>query len=391
MGTRRQRSRSPNRAGSVYPTKDGRWRAAVSLGRDESGKPVRKVAYGKTESEAREALIKLQGQYAAGALRPEVRGRVPTLGVFIAEWLDSREGQVNERTLARYRQLLNLHVVPTLGMVQLSKLTDAEITKLLASKVKAGMSPRTAYHVRSTLRTCLARAQKRHGIATNPAAEAETPKRQQREMAILNAEQARKLIESADASRDGNLYAFLLTSGVRLGEALGATWTAYDDRHGTIAITRQLKRRTDGTLALDDLKTHGSVRTLHLSQQARDALEAQRGQQADERAQAGVRWDDSGVGFGLIFRTPTGHPMDAPALTKRFHKFCDAIGIPSIRTHDLRHTFATMALANGVSVLEVSRSLGHSKTSITWDTYGHSSDSGQRAMATAMSTIFATR
>jgi len=189
----------------------------------------------------------------------------------------------------------------------------------------------------------------------------------------------RVLLSAQDKTRDGHLHAFLVTSGVRLAEALGATWTAYDAQAGTLTLTRQLRRKPDGSFVLDELKTQGSVRTLRLNAQAREALENRRRQQAGEAVVSGL---------GLIFAAPTGQPMDGPAVTKRFHEHATEIGITSVRIHDLRHTFASMALANGVPVLEVSKALGHSKATVTLNTYGHSSDAGQKAMAAVMSNVF---
>jgi len=138
----------------------------------------------------------------------------------------------------------------------------------------------------------------------------------------------------------------------------------------------------DGWYVLTDLKTKGSRRTLRLTGTARDALERQRQQQAEERSAAGQQWEDDEVSRLLIFRAATGKPMNGPSTNHRLHKALAPTRLPNVPIHDLRHTYATLALKEGASVLEVSRALGHSKPTVTLNVYGHSSDEGQRKLAT---------
>lgn len=160
--------------------------------------------------------------------------------------------------------------------------------------------------------------------------------------------QVRELEKLSQTHRDGPLWLFLVGSGVRLAEALGARWSDLDQDAGQLSIRRQL-RRQDGAYSLEELKTKGSRRTLHLTAIASDALERQREQQAAERSTADKKstprrgvWRDDEVSSLLIFRTERGAPMSGSAITHRFRAALTPTRLPSIRIHDLRHTYATL-------------------------------------------------
>jgi integrase len=389
MAQRKPRAKSPNGSGSTYFDKrTSRWVARVVVGKTEDGRMIRRTAYGKSQAEAQARLIEMQGQQAKGTA-PTSRGRVPTLAVYAAEWLSSREGRRSERTIARNRTFLK-PVLDDLGSVQLSKLAAEDVDRVLGRLLKSGMSPSTVAGTRAALRACLNTALKRGIVHRNVAADAEPPKVRRSEMHPLTRAQVKTLIGSAEKHRNGYLYGFLSVTGLRLGEALGLCWTDYDSETGMLRVRQQLKadlRRAAPKaerFKLEPLKTENSDRTVKLSDPARDMLDRQRARQVRERLAYGGAWGNS---WDLIWTTPAGRPLDGVTVTKQWHEFTDEIGLPHCRVHDLRHTAATLLLADGVPVLEVSRLLGHAKVSITWDTYGHSTEGGRQLVADTFSKL----
>jgi integrase len=174
------------------------------------------------------------------------------------------------------------------------------------------------------------------------------------------------------------LYALALTLGLRRGEALGLLWTDIDTTNGTIHARRQLRReripeseRTSSDrhtrLVLRDLKTRRSRRTLHLTPALRELLRTHRAQQLREQLSAEPRWTDS----GLIFTTPAGTPIDPDNFARYFHRICEKAELGHWTPHELRHSAASIMLAQGTPLWVVSEVLGHASVAITKDVYGH--------------------
>ena len=178
----------------------------------------------------------------------------------------------------------------------------------------------------------------------------------------------------AEAKRRGLLAAFYLelTTGLRRGELLALQWTDLDVENRTLAVTKQVNR-INGELVVSPPKTRNSVRTLALPQQAVDLLIAEHKKHSRNP---------------YLFPSPkTGTMYDPDAFRRTHDKILKAIGAEHIRFHDLRHTFATMALQNGVDVKTVSSMLGHYSAGFTLDTYAHVTTDAQLKAAQTMGNI----
>ena len=154
--------------------------------------------------------------------------------------------------------------------------------------------------------------------------------------------------------------------GLRLGEALGLRWEDVDLEAGVLHV-RQALQRLRGEIAFVEPKSKRSRRSVALPEVVTAALKAHRVRQLEERMVAGRRWEES----GLVFRTCLGTALDSRNVTRAFHKLLVDAGLPRIRLHDLRHTAATLLLAQGVSPRTIMEILGHSQISLTMDTYSH--------------------
>ena len=167
------------------------------------------------------------------------------------------------------------------------------------------------------------------------------------------------------------LYYLDLATGLRRGELLGLKWTDVDLDRGVLKIQRAISRQ-NGKVVEAPLKTKNAYRTLPLSADAIDVLMQQR------RKTGNSEW---------VFPSPIGGPMSPDSVLHMLHRVLKRAGLPKVRFHDLRHTFATLALQNGVDIKTVSGMLGHFSAGFTLDTYAHVTTSAKREAAKTMGSI----
>lgn len=371
-----------NGAGTIGKRSDGRWWARYTA-RDREGRPVRRVLYGKTRREVEDALIEaLRARNLA--LVSARRGRGVTIAEYAGRWLTIHSASLRPWTARRYGELLNQHVIPSLGRVPLARLEIAQVNDLLAAKLAAGLAPRTVHHIRAVLRT-MCSAAVREGLAPrNVAALADPPRVQTKERTTLNPEQARQLADVAKDERDGPLWILALTTGARQGELLALRWADCDLGRRALRITHSL-HRVDGQLALAETKTPRSRRTVGLPVIALEALGRQRSTQAEEQLRAGQRWANE---LGLVFTTPTGQPRDGTQVTYQFRARCaKVLGLPKLRFHDLRHSAASLLAHAGVQPRDVQAQLGHSNVLTTLGVYTHVPEGGGARIAGVMDSL----
>ena len=365
--------------GSIYKRRDGRWVATISLGY-KAGKRCRKSFYGKTRRTVQEQLTAALRAHQQGLPAAPERQNVAN---FLERWLeDSVRPSVRPRTYASYSQLVRLHIAPVLGRHQLVKLGPQDVQHFLNDKLSDGLSPRTVRYLHAVLRCALGRAMKWGLVTRNVATLVDPPAHQRPYVKPLTPNQARAFLDAVKGDRLAALYSVALAVGLRQGEALGLRWEDIDFDAGRLTV-RVALQRLDGRLQLVEPKTVRSRRTIALPQTAVSALRTHRAQQLQERLFAGSRWQ----GTGLVFTTTFGTPIDARNLTRQFHRILREADLPRIRFHDLRHTCASLLLAQGVHPRVVMEILGHSQISLTMDTYSHVIPALQREAAGQMDEI----
>ena len=171
-----------------------------------------------------------------------------------------------------------------------------------------------------------------------------------------------------------------LALGLRQGEALGLWWEDIDLDTGLLRVRRALQRQRGGGLVFTDPKTQRSKRTLPLPAPLLTALRDHRQQQAKEQITAGSLWQ----GSLCVFTTPVGTPIDPRNDYREFKKLLARAELPSVRLHDLRHTAASLLLAQGVPARVVMEILGHSAIALTMNTYSHVAPEVSREAADRM-------
>ena len=319
----------------------------------QGGRRRRKQVYGRTRKEVRDQITKLLTDQQFGL---PISTERQTVGQFLEHWLESSaRPRLRPRTFAGYKTIVSQHLIPVLGKTQLRKLTPQHVQQMLIAKTNEGLAPRTVGGIRAVLRTALTQALKWRLVAWNVAVPVDLPRASRPQFRVLEPRQAQELLRVAADHRLGPLFSVALAVGLRLGESLGLAWGDVDLSARTLRVRRALQR-FDGKLRFVEPKSESSNRRVALPESAVDVLRRHRVRQKTERLLAGERWRET----GLVFTTTIGTPLDGRNVRKAFRELLDAAELPPMRIHDLRHTCASLLLAQGVHPRVVMETLGHS-------------------------------
>jgi integrase len=354
--------------GTIYHRQDGRWAATITL---ETGK--RKTFYGKTRKEVQEKLKIALREQQQGTL---ITAPEQTVKQFLDDWLENSHKQnVRPRSHERYEQIVRLHILPSLGKVQLQKLAPQQLKKLYAEKLKEGLSAITVTAIHNLLHRALDDAVKWDLLARNVCDRVSPPRKEHREITPLSVEQIHLLLEAARGHPQEALFVLALHTGMRRGELLGLKWQDISFTEGTLQVRRILNRvptkmiKEGGQRYIEtEPKTKKSRRNIFLTESALDALKQHQSRQLDARLKAGATWEH----HDYVFCTPLGkHLTPGHDALVQLKKLLVKAGLPAIRFHDLRHSSASLLLSLGVHPKVVQELLGHTQISMTMDIYSH--------------------
>ena len=370
-----------NGEGNIRKRKDGRWEGRYTAGyHPETGKRVIKNVLGKTQAEVKEKLVKAIEDSKALDV-------VHTDEYTVAEWLRLwyelyAKPNIRSTTADSYRLGIEKHVIPRIGDNKLNKLTSREIQKMYkdlqengrlrkSQKSKQpGLSNSTVRGIHMMLHNALDRAVKERLILRNPTEDCIIPKIQKQEMKILHPEDMKAYLEAAEKRGVLPMFYLELVTGLRKGELTALLWSDLDMEHCTISISKQAVGDRHRNVEISRPKTENSVRKISIPQSAVDLLIAEHRKHPDNP------W---------MFPSPrTGEMYHPDSIAKLHEKILGDIGLEHIRFHDLRHTFATIALQNGVDVKTVSSMLGHYDAGFTLRTYTHATRQMQDQAAEKM-------
>jgi integrase len=347
------------REGSIYRRSDGRW---VSYWRMPDGR--KQFFSGRTRDVVKARLAEAQRQAQAGRF---VMGPDQTVAQYLERWLEEsvRHG-VRHKTFLNY-DLCVRRLLPDLGRVRLRALTPEHIQHSLGNLIQGGLAARTVRQVHMVLRLSLKQAVLWRLIANNPSDAVKPPRAVRKEMRTLSEEEVRRLLAVTSGTRHHSLWIFLVTTGVRLGEALALKWADIDLIEGRATIQRALQRQRGIGMVFVEPKTTKGRRPVHFPQETIAALKEHRNDLARERQRMAKLWQEN----DLVFPGPDGRPRDMSYLSFTFHRGLRAAGLQPLRIHDLRHTAATHLLTKHVHPKIVQELLGHSTIAITLDIYSH--------------------
>lgn len=372
MGTKRKAGQ-----GSLRLRKDGRWEGRYVVGYDERGLPKTKNVLAKTKSECQKKLK---------ALIAELRDPTPPdkckANMRFGDWLDywyqnHAKPRLRPNTQLDYEVRIYRHIIPALGDVPLSRLSQADLQQFYndlkrngrlrrADLYGTGLSDRSVRGCHITCRAALDKAVAERLLQTNPAAACKLPSIKRKEMQVLTREEMQRFLIQAKENDYFELFLLDLSTGLRRGELLALQWDDLDFDTGELRIAKQVCR-INGRLTVCEPKTKSSIRTLLLPTAVVEMLK-------ELKAASGSRW---------IFPSPkiADAPRDPASVRKRLSRILELAGCKRIRFHDLRHTFATTALEYGMDVKTLSTVIGHNSVATTLNIYAHITDEMRTAAA----------
>lgn len=343
-GSIRQRRKAD---GTVY------WEARVSI----HGRQVSFYAPSKTEAQAQARQARADAERGRATPRANL-----TVEGWLRHWLAHVEGTVRARTLKRYREICEVHIIPALGSVTLHQLNPAQVERMLARMLDRGSSATTVGHARAVLSNALHQAQRDMGLGRNAAALAKLPRTNEPSFKpeTVTPEQARAILAAFEGSKLEPLVLFSVATGVRQGELLALRWQDVDERNRSVTIRHAVDVR-DGKRVLARPKSERAHRTIRLPALALEALQMRREQEPDERLLAGRAWQD----LDLVFPGAAGAIRNWQAVTRNFKARLERHGIEPIRWHALRRVFAALLQDAGVPLERVRDLMGHSELQVT--------------------------
>jgi integrase len=337
-----------------------RWRARY---RDPSGRERARSFARKVDAER--FLVAIEDAKLRGAYVDPAAGKVP-----FSEWAErwyKTTAALRHTTRRDYRKLLDQQVLPAFGADSLAGIDALAVREWVAGLVAGGLSARRARKAHAVLSQVLASAVEGGRLNRNVAAGMKLPKVQRTEMHFLDAEQVEDLAEAIDR-RYATLIRFAAYSGLRPSELTALRVGRLDLLRGTARVV-EAAPEVDGRLHWGGVKTH-EARTVRLPWSIAEELAADlAGRPRNAEA--------------LVFTAPLGGPLRPHTWVMNFFKpAVRAAGLPEgLRLYDLRHTCASLLIAQSASVKAVQAQLGHATASITLDTYGHLFPSELEALA----------
>ena len=359
-----------NGEGTVRLRKDGRWEGRVVIGYDDKGKPKTKSVLAHNKGECVEKLEKLKEE--CGRTAEKLKPDMP-----FGEWIDFwyqyfSSPKLRPTTQATYENRIYGHIIPSIGKIPISKLTQNDLQQFYAKLKRTGrkvnvelkgtgVSDRMVRSCHALCRSSLEKAVEEGLITRNPSIGCKLPPKKNGEMKVLTQNEIVRLLNQAYDEGYYEMFLLELTTGMRRGEILGLKWRDLNLETGELNIKRQLT-----TKGISVPKTKSSIRTILLPPDMLDLLQ-------DMKKTAKYDW---------IFPSPVkeGEPRNPTAITKRFRLMLERAHCKHVRFHDLRHTFATMALENGMDVKTLSAMIGHVSSETTLNIYSHVTDT-MRAQA----------
>lgn len=370
-----------NGEGNIRKRKDGRWEGRYTAGYDpKTGKRIIKNVLGKTQAEVKEKL-KTAIEETRGL--DVSRSEEYTVASWLRTWYDLyAKPNVRVATSDRYQLMVETYTIPRIGDIKLKNLTSRHLQKFYkdlledgrvnrkSGKGNPGFSSTTVRSVHLMLHCAFQRAIKERLIPRNPTEDCIAPKMQKIEMKILPPEHMKAYLDAADQRGLLPMFYLELVSGLRKGELVALRRDDLDIQQRTISVSKQYVRNPDGSLELTRPKTENSVRLVSIPQTAVELLIQEHAKHPDSP---------------YLFPSPlTGEMYHPDSMVNLHKKILKDAGLEHFRFHDLRHTFATTALQNGVDVKTVSSMLGHFDAGFTLRTYTHATRQKQDEAAQTM-------
>jgi integrase len=345
----------------------------------------RRTVYGADKDDVEAQLERLRAQVLLDAV-PAPAANGLTVGAYLRKWIEDRRGTIVPSSWQSYETHIRLRLIPALGSRPLSAIPPDDL-RSLCRRLAGRLAPRTIRYVHATMHVALEQAVEDGLLTRDVAASVRLPPQRRQEQSVLSQAEVRRLLAACQKDRLGAIWIVAAFTGLRMGEILGLAWQDVDLEAGTLRVRQVVALDEHSRPYLKPVpKREASRRAEALPEQVVAALRERGEAQARERREAGESWQHTGLVFttqvGAVLRhasvrsqswLPVKAPADLPAWT---------------HPHSLRHTVATVLLARGRPLPEVSAHLGHASPAVTASTYAHVLREGSRAAAGVLAGYF---
>ena len=336
----------------IHKLPSGRWEVRY---RDPDGRP-RRLRF-DTKGEAKDHLAKVRTRGIDGTYIAPERGRV-RFGTWVDEWWQTKI-DLRARTLARYERDLRLYIRPRFEHRPLAKITKTEVQAWVAEMNASGIPASAVRRRYSVFRKIMSDAVSNEKIARTPCRGISLPQVRRGEITVLDPDEIAELAAAMPAWCRVWVWMAAYT-GLRWSEMVGLRRKDIDLLRRTVTVRQQIVEVGSTFHDPDEPKTEAGLRTIKIAPFLAEMIDAQ----LKERAQPGAD--------GLVFVNTRGNTPHLSSFTSQtWKKARERIGRPDLRWHDLRHTVAALAIANGAHPKQIQELMGHSSINVTMDVYGH--------------------
>ena len=374
-------------AGSIEKRGKNSYRLSCLAGYNLQGKPIKKTktVHG-TKKEAEIELAKFVADVQNGMV---IEGKSLKFSEFTEIWKrDYGSKELAPSTYKRYCRMLETRLLPYFGHFYVNKIKPTDImqfydllskdTQLVRKKDNNGsktlkpLSGKTILEHHRLLRAMLHKAVYWQVIVSNPAERVQPPKAKKPKRKYYDDDQCKILLENLEQLDEEQIKyktAIILTvfTGVRLGELMGLEWNDIDFRNGIVSINRSSQYLADTGVFTKVPKTESSIREVAIPDFVISLLEEYKLWYDEQKSLYGELWINS----NRLFVQADGKPMHPSTISKWFVKYIGQIGLPVINFHGLRHTNATLLIAQNIDVAVVAARLGHAQITTTFNFYVH--------------------
>jgi integrase len=333
--------------------KRGRW--VVDFYDQNGNRREKWTPKGANKTQAKKLLREIEDQIARGIYLPEKK--IPTFSEVAKDWLEHKKPNLRDSTWSVYEGHTRNHF-HDLEQIKVSRITTAKIEKFITDRQKQSMHIDTLRKVLVSLGQIMSYAARHGYINHNPFHDAEKPKgkgkTKKQKIGILTPTEINTLVKTVSNKKYQILFRLAIFSGARQGELLGFRWSDVDWKNNQIHIQRTFNHH-----AWYDVKTETSDRKIDLGPEM--MTELKKWKLACPRSE-----------LDLVFPNQSGNPICHNNMLKRhFNPALKAAGLPKIRFHDLRHTYASLLIDQGENIKYIQNQLGHSTPTVTLNVYAH--------------------
>ena len=335
----------------------------ISLGLSEKGNKR------KAEAELARLRAEFEPPKEAGDLSSDM-----LFADYLLEWLEIAKGRLAHATYGAYQGLLKSTIVPYFRKKKLTlRELEARHLQMFYSEMLRRVTPNTVIHYHAVIHSALKYAVKTDMLIQNVADKVDRPRKNSFQPVFLSADEMQKMFEALRGTKLELPVLVAAFYGLRRGEVVGLKWDAIDFERNTITIKHIVTNaKIDGKCEIvcaDRAKTKSSLRSLPLVSNIREKLLALREQQKENRRVCGNCYSKKYDGY--VFVDAMGNIFNPRSVTANFSKLLEQNGLRHIRFHDLRHSCASLLLANDVPLKHIQEWLGHSDIGTTANIYSH--------------------